>query len=238
MSYDGGTEFVAPENKNAKSKGATSNDINVSGADGSYTAMVKAQSVGDGVSIQVSKDGMSFVPDQIDDIPAHAGSEVSGFDFTGFVNARITGRVVAAGGGPMSGVTVTATEAGEGGAVATDSDVTGRTGSFSLSVPFDRYTIEATAPATSLTRFTYPDDEQDVRVAPGQRVSFGNITGASVNARSISVTREKNDDDNYTGQVEVSWRFDADVADFGNITHTRSRRALPRIAPMKTGFVE
>ena len=86
-------------------------------------------------------------------------------------------------------------------------------------MPFDRYVIEASAPATSLTRFTYPDDEQDVRVAPGQRVSFGNITGASVNARSISTTREKNDDGNYTGEVEVSWRFDADVDDFSSINH-------------------
>ena len=220
VSYDGGATFVVPENKNAKSKGATSNDINVSGADGSYTAMVKAQSVGDGVSIQVSKKGMSFVPGQIDDIPAHAGSEVSGFDFTGFVNATITGRVVAAGGGPMSGVTVTATEAGEDGAGATDSDVTGRTGSFSLSVPFDRYTIEATAPETSLTRFTYPDDEQDVRVAPGQRVNFGNITGKSVNARSISATRQKDEDDgSYTGEVDISWQFDADVDGFSSISH-------------------
>ena len=220
VSYDGGATFVVPENKNAKSKGATKNDINVSGADGSYTAMVKAQSVGDGVSIQVSKKGMSFVPGQIDDIPAHAGSEVSGFDFTGFVNATITGRVVAAGGGPMSGVTVTATEAGEDDAEATDTDVTGRTGSFSLSVPFDRYTIEATAGEGSLTRFTYPDDEQDVRVAPGQRVNFGNISGASVNARSISTSRVKDDDGSYDadGDVDISWRFD-NVDDFDNIVH-------------------
>ena len=111
--YDDGANFVAPENKNAKSKAAKAagarNDIHVTGADGTYTVMVKGQKVGDGVSIRVSKDDLSFIPEQIDDIPAHSGSDVSGFNFTGFVHARITGRVVAAGGGPMSGVTVTAT---------------------------------------------------------------------------------------------------------------------------------
>ena len=219
VSYDGGG-FVAPENKNAKSKGATKNDIHVTGTDGTYTVMVKGQDVGDGVSIRVSKDDLSFIPEQIDDIPAHAGSEVSGFNFTGFVNATITGKVVRPGGGPMSGVTVTATEAGEDDAEATDSDVTGRTGSFSLSVPFDRYMIEASAGEDDITRFTYPDDEQDVRVAPGQRVSFGNITGKSVNARSISTERVKNEDGSYDtdGNVDISWRFD-NVAGFTSIGH-------------------
>ncbi len=217
VSYDGGTTFVAPENKNAKEpRTASSNNIHVTGADGTYTVMVKAQDRGDGVSVRVTKDGMSFIPDQIDDIPAHSGSDVSGFNFTGFVNARITGRVVAAGGGPMSGVVVTATPTGD--SVVTAADTTGRTGSFSLSVPYDRYTIEATAPATSLTRFTYPDDEPNVRVAPGQRVAYGNITGESVNARSISATRVKDDDGNYTGVLDISWRFD-NVDGFSTINH-------------------
>ncbi len=218
VSYDGGTTFEVPENLNAKSKGATKDDMHVTGADGSYTVMVKAQQRGDGVSVRVTKDGMSFIPEQIDDIPAHSGSDVSGFNFTGFVNARITGRVVAAGGGPMSGVVVTATEAGVDDAEPTATDTTGRTGSFSLSVPYDRYTIEATAPETSLTRFSYPDDEQDVRVAPGQSVSFGNITGASVNARIITATLEKNDDGNYTGEVDIRWEFD-NVDDFSTPDH-------------------
>ena len=74
----------------------------MTGADGSYAVMVKAQARGEGVWVKVTKDGMSFVPDVIDDIPAHAGSAVSGFNFTGFVHAKITGRVVSAGGGPMS----------------------------------------------------------------------------------------------------------------------------------------
>ncbi len=220
VSYDG-TKYEAPENKNAKSKGATKNDIHLTGADGSYTVMVKAQDRGDGVWLRVSKDGMSFVPDEIDDIPAHAGSAVSGFNFTGFVNATISGRVVRPGGGPMSGVTVTATEAGVEGAEATATATTGRTGSFSLSVPYDRYTITAAAPATSLTRFSYPDDEQDVRVAPGQTVNFGNITGVSVNARSITTSRVKDaTTGNYTGAVNIRWQFDADVSGFSAITHT------------------
>ncbi len=207
VSYDGGDTFEAPENTNAEDD--DENDIYVTGTEGDYTVMVKAQERGDGVSVRVTKEGMSFIPDQIDDIPAHSGSDVSGFDFTGFVNARITGRVVAAGGGPMSGVVVTATEAGVADATPTATDTTGRTGTFVLSVPYDRYTIEATAPETSLTRFSYPDDERDVRVAPGQSVSFGNITGASVNARSISATRVKDETTGaYSGAVDISWRFD------------------------------
>ena len=218
VSYDDGATFEAPENKNSKSKGATKNDQYVTDADGGYSVMVKAQARGEGVQIRVSKDGMSFVPDVIDDIPAHAGSAVSGFNFTGFVHAKITGRVVAAGGGPMSGVVVTATEAGAAdGTAATAADTTGRTGSFSLSVPYDRYTIAAMAPETSLTRFGYPDDEQDIRVAPGQNVSFGNITGMSVNARSITATRSKTDG-NYDGEVDISWRFD-NVDGFASIAH-------------------
>ena len=231
VSYDDGASFVAPENVNAKEpRTASEKNIYVTDGNGDYEVMVKAQERGDGVSVRVTNDGMSFIPEQIDDIPAHAGSEVSGFNFTGFVNARITGRVVAAGGGPMSGVVVTATEAGVDDAKATAADTTGRTGSFLLSVPYDRYTIEAMAPETSLTRFTYPDDEQDVRVAPGQRVNFGNISGASVNARSISTSRVKNDDGSYhaDGDVDISWRFDADVT-ASTTSFTRSRRAL-RIA--------
>lgn len=163
---------------------------------------------------------MSFVPDVIDDIPAHAGSSVSGFNFTGFVHASIRGRVVAAGGGPMSGVTVTATEAGaDDDAEPTASVVTGRTGSFVLSVPYDRYTIAATAPATSLTRFSYPDDEQDIRVAPGQSVNFGNITGESVNGRIVSTSRVKDDAGAYTGDVNIRWEFD-NVDGWTGITHT------------------
>ena len=85
----------------------------MTGADGTYTVMVKAQEeAGESVAISVSKDGMSFAPESID-APAHSGATISGIDFTGFVNARITGRVVRPGGGPMSGVTVTATPRGE-----------------------------------------------------------------------------------------------------------------------------
>ncbi len=219
VSYDDGATFVAPENLNAKSsKDATKSDIHVTGADGTYTVTVKAQDVGETVSVRVSKDGMSFIPDEIPNIPAHAGSEVSGFNFTGFVHARITGRVVAAGGGPMSGVVVTATPTGE--SVVTAADTTGRTGSFSLSVPHDRYEVAATAPATSLTRFTYPDGDTSVRVAPGQSVNFGKITGASVNARSITATRQTDETSgNYNGTIDVTWRFD-NVAGFTNIVHS------------------
>ena len=218
VSYDGET-FEAPENVNAKEpRGAPRNNVYVTGADGSYSITVKARARGDGVRIRVSRDGMSFVPDVIADIPAHAGSDVSGLNFTGFLHATITGRVVAAGGGPMSGVTVTATGAGAPeGAEATDSVVTGRTGIFSLSVPYGGYTVTATAPEGSLTRFSYPDDRQDVSVAPGRSVNFGSIRGASVAARIIDVERMKDDDGNYVeNHIKVTLAWDT-VAGFSEI---------------------
>ena len=218
----------APINKNAKSKGATKNDIHLTGADGTYTVMVKAQEeAGESVAISVSKDGMSFAPESID-APAHSGATISGIDFTGFVNARITGRVVRPGGGPMSGVTVTATPRGEDAAETDPNDVTGRTGTFSISVPFGRYIVSATA--DGITRFTYPDDDQDVNVAPGQSASFGSITGESVGARDVEAARRKNaETSNYDGMVLITMAFDT-VAGFT----AEERRAEVSIDGRKT----
>ena len=122
----------------------------LTGADGTYTAIVEALDPGQTVTLSASKTGMNFVPDAIT-APAHAGAEISGIDFTGFVHATISGRVVAPGGGPQSGAVVTATPAGAAeGAGPADADTTGVTGTFSLSVPFGSYTI-----AVSLAGHTF-----------------------------------------------------------------------------------
>ena len=65
----------------------------------------------------------------------------SGYDFSGFKHGTISGRVLDENDGPMSGVTVTATPAGGGDAA--DDATTGRTGSYSLSVPFGGYEVTA-----------------------------------------------------------------------------------------------
>ena len=193
---------------------APKSDSLLTGADGTYTAEIEALGLGTTALVSASKDGMSFQPPEFP-VAAHKGAK-SNADFTGYLHATITGRVVAPGGGPLSGVTVTATVSGaEDGTAATDTDMTGTTGTFSLSVPFDRYTIEATAAEGSLTRFTYPDDDQDVRVAPGLDVNFGSITGKSVAARNVTAARQTDADGNYDGNVVVTMAWDT-VAGFSD----------------------
>ena len=161
---------VAPTN--AAKSGANKGKL-VTGADGTYTAVIAAKPLGSTASVSASKAGMTFVPASLS-APAHAGSAVTGIDFTGFANATIFGRVVAPAGGPMSGVEVSATPASGG--EAADADTTGVTGSFSLSVPFGSYNIAASS-AGNYT-FTYPNGVQTVNVAPGQSVNYGDIKAA------------------------------------------------------------
>ena len=186
----------------------------VTGADGTYTAVVEAVDLGGTVSVSVSKTGMTFVPASISGLPAHANSALSGIDFTGFVNATITGRVVAPGGGPMSGVAISATSATDTTMVV--HDTTGVTGSFSLSVPFGGYTIEATlanhtfAPPSALTGWV-------VNTAPGQTVNFGSIQARTFGASGLKAARTLTPEDDpattdvdeskevLSGNVRVTW---------------------------------
>ena len=162
---------VAPTN--AATSGANSGKL-VTGADGTYTAVIAAKAIGSTASVSASKAGMTFVP-AAQPAPAHAGAEISGIDFTGFANATIFGRVVAPAGGPMSGVAISATPAGGGDAA--DADTTGVTGTFSLSVPYGSYNIAASSEGNYT--FTYPNGVTTVNVAPGQSVNYGDIQAAS-----------------------------------------------------------
>ena len=158
--------FVAPEN--AATRGANSGKL-VTGADGTYTVVVVAQEVGDLVSLRVTKAGMSFVPNPIPGLPAHAGSDISGFDFTAFLHARITGRVRGTDGNAMGGVKITAVSAA-GGTGDDVSSTSNARGTFVLSVPFGVYDIEASADNHI---FKYPNDNQTVSVTAGQTLNFG-----------------------------------------------------------------
>ena len=182
---------------NAPTRGANKDKL-LTGADGTYTAEFAAKGLGQTANVSVSKDGMLFIPPSLP-APAHAGSNISGFDFVGFVNATISGRVVAPGGGPMRKVVVTATPAGETAAAATDT--TGTTGTFSLNVPFGNYDIAASADDHI---FTYPNGLQRVNIGPGQGVSYGAIQAKSANARNVTATRQRAEDDDSTGDVDES----------------------------------
>ena len=160
----------------------------VTGADGTYTAEFEAQDLGATVEVSVKKAGMSFVPGVIQ-APAHAGSAATGFDFTGFVHASVTGRVRAPGGGPLSGVEVKAT------ATTTDAteyaDTTGMNGGFAISVPYGSYTI--TASKGNYT-FNIPAAHATTAVAPGQSVNIGTIEGMTAGALNVRAARVRNED--------------------------------------------
>jgi hypothetical protein len=199
----------APEN--AATSGANKGKL-VTGADGTYTATIAAKEVGQSAKVTASKAGMTFVPAELS-APAHAGAEISGIDFTGFVNATISGRVKGPDGRAMAGVEVTATKVGAAeDAAATDSHTTTSRGVFSLNVPFGNYTIAASKDDYT---FAYPNDNQLVNVAPGQSVNFGDIQAMSPKARGVTATRltqttGADSVTSYTGQVRVTWTAKAD----------------------------
>ena len=161
---DGG----APMNKNAKSAGATKNDIYVTGTDGTYTIRVPATAVGVTSTISAHKDDFTFTPASLD-LSTPKGSAISGINFQGVANSTISGRVKAPEGGPLSGVAVTAT-----GTNGSDADTTGVTGTYSLSVPAGTYTMAFVKEGYT---FNLPEGttSYDVTVGLGQSVSFAQV---------------------------------------------------------------
>ena len=168
----------------------------LTGADGTYTAIVEAVDLGGTVTLSASKAGMTFVPASLS-APAHAGAAISGIDFTGFVNATISGRVVAPGGGPQMGAVVSATSTADSTSMVVDT--TGVTGTFSLNVPFGSYTIAASLDQHT---FDYPTTGQVVSVAPGQQVSFGSIQAKTAGALNVRASRMRVLDDANTDADE------------------------------------
>ena len=208
--------------QNAATSGRNKGKL-VTGADGTYSVVFEAKAIGSTADVSASKDGMTFVP-PILSAPAHAGSEISGLDFVGFVNATIRGRVRGPGGRAMSGVTVTATEAGEGGAEA-DKATTRTTGTFSLNVPFGSYVLAAsTGKDDDGVSFDIPAAYRTVSVNAGQSVDIGTIDAMSPTARGVSATRlTATDTDSvttYTGTVRVTWTANAKDVPAGYDTAT------------------
>ncbi|MYK48672.1 MAG: hypothetical protein F4029_20895, partial [Gammaproteobacteria bacterium] len=170
------------------------------GADGTYTALVPVGNV----TIAPAKAGMSFFPESHTTTTTEGGA-VSGLDFTGYAHGTITGRVLSTSGGPMSGVTVTATPAGGGDAA--DSDDTDVRGVYSLSVPFGRYTV-----APSAAGYTFATEDGDasvsVNVASGGTESIedfeatalsDDVSLSEVTVDGAAVTAD--DDGNYAASV-------------------------------------
>ena len=202
----------------------------LTGTDGTYTAIVEALALGGKVSVSVSKKGMTFVPPSIPGLPAHANSALSGIDFTGFVNATITGRVVAPGGGPLAGVTVTATSATD--EDDTYQDETGVTGTFSLNVPFGDYILSASKgnytfdPPSAVTGWV-------VSTAPGTPAPFGNIQAKTAGALNLAASRIRNEDADDGGFDESqSWSANSSV------TYTATAANTPDAYPDATYEVQ
>ena len=185
---------------NAATSGSNRGKL-VTGADGTYTAEFAAKPLGQTVEVSATKRGMSFVPASISNLPAHAGSSVSGIDFTGFLHASINGRVVAPGGGPLAGVALSATSSTD--ATVVVHDTTGVTGSFSLSVPYGGYTL-----AASLGNYTFDAPSVItgwvVNTAPGQTVNFGSIQAKTAGALNVEASRMRVQDDAGTADTDES----------------------------------
>ncbi len=148
----------------------------VTGADGTFRAQIGNKGAGTNATIKASMAGMTFAPDSLV-LPAGPGTNLSGVNFTGFQNAVITGRVHAGktlnpAGGPVTGVVVKAMM----GTNTIATDTTGPAGAYSLSVKYGQVKIEATKKHHT---FSYPSSGQNVTAAPGQAVTFGNITAAT-----------------------------------------------------------
>ena len=164
------------------------------GEDGTYAVTVPVGNV----TISAWKRDMSFSPSG-HTIRATEGIVVSGFDFSGFAHATISGRVLTTDGGPFNGVTVTATPAGGG--PATDSYTTDVRGVYSLSVPFGSYTIDASRPGYSF------GPGPTVNVGPGQAISVADLT-ATATAEPVNVAARRDTTDNantYGTTATVTW---------------------------------
>ncbi len=199
---------AAPENK---ATSGTNKGKLVTGADGSFTAIIPAKDLGATSNLTATKKGMSFSPDPFP-VAAHTGANTSGINFTGYLHASISGRVVGVGGGPMAGVAVTAT-----GDAGSDADTTGVTGTFSLSVPFGSYMIAASAANVT---FKYPTTGQTVNVGPGQSLNYGDIQTLTFAAVGVKATRilvpvdvdgdaATNDTIMTYGNIRVTWSADS-----------------------------
>jgi len=181
----------------------------VTGADGTYTALVVTQPNNDPlVTVSPRKAGYHFVPAS-SPVAAITGANPSA-NFTGYEATEIVGRVTAPGGGmPLAEVTVKAySDAAMTTAIAGASVTTTETGTFSVKVPTLSGTVYLGAMPRDdydpshpnflnlrdAERFTWFDPPAtspggQIAVIPGQILQFGTFTGNSVQPRIASVRR-------------------------------------------------
>ncbi len=148
----------------------------VTGADGTFRAQIGNKGAGTNATIRASMAGMSFAPESLT-LPAAPGTNLSGVNFTGFKHGTVSGRVIATKSvslsginGPVSGILVKATRVSD--STLVDSMTTQASGTYTLSVPFGAYKIEASRRHFG---FEYPSSGQTVNTAPGQSISYGDI---------------------------------------------------------------
>ena len=146
----------------------------LTGDDGSYSALVDASS-GTAV-ITVTKARMSFAPES-HTVTVSDGLSITGLDFAGFAHGTISGRVLNENGGPMAGVTVTATPTAGGDAA--DEAETKVSGEYSLSVPFGRYTVAASKAGYNFS------SAQDVNVGPGESKSIEDFESTAISSDAM-----------------------------------------------------
>ena len=131
-------------NLNARSSSkAKKDDIYKTPKTGIYYVEVLAD--GEDVTVTPELEDHYFSPEEI---VVKATGTPSGINFVAFENGSILGRVVDGDDEPISGVIVTATQAGDG---DTDADTTGTTGTYTLSVRPGSYTVEADKAGYSFT---------------------------------------------------------------------------------------
>ena len=131
-------------NLNARSSSkAKKDDIYKTPSTGIYSVEVLAD--GEDVTVTPELEDHYFSPEEI---VVKATGTPSGINFVAFENGSILGRVVDGDDEPISGVIVTATQAGDG---DTDADTTGTTGTYTLSVRPGSYTVEADKDGYSFT---------------------------------------------------------------------------------------
>ena len=187
----------------------------VTGANGTYTAIVEIQPSNDPlVIVTPKKSNYHFIPASAP-VPAIVGTTPSA-DFTGYPASEITGRVTMPGSDmPMKDIKVTAYSDADM-TKAVDHMVTTETGTFSVFVPTLSGTVWLEARPLRLSKgeygpTTYPTREEvealvradryvwfdapsyrannSIAVIPGQPLNFGTFKGNSVEPRITKVTR-------------------------------------------------
>ena len=188
---------------NAPTSGANRGKL-LTGADGTFMAEAPAKTLGKTSDVSAHKDGWTFVPAKYP-AAAHPGATTPSITFSGFVNATVTGRVAAPGGGPLKDVVIEARPASDPDADdPVDADTTGVTGTFSLSVSGVGGSYGLTATLAGHT-FEIPTQYREVvNVAPGQTVNIGTIQAMSAGALKVSAKRDRVEDEASTTDVDES----------------------------------